>query len=407
MNIAYFVWEYPPSLVGGLGTYATYVTKGLGKKKQNIFVFTLNPQNSLPEESCFEGIKVYRPEILDYSEILLSISDELKNWGESHKLFSDIFSYNVSSFVKFEETKKTNKYDIIVAHDWLSSIAGILSKKNSNLPFVFHIHSTEELRANLSNMIKSLEHKAGDVSDKIITVSYAMKEHLKQIGYDERKIEVVWNGIDVKEFSPKKVSKKLVEKWKERHGIKDGENVVLFVGRLTRIKGVVELIKAFEYVLKDFPNSKLIIIGKGEEKENIENLIRSLGIEEKVSMVNEWISREDLKANYFISDVAVFPSKAEPFGIVSLEAMAMEKPVVVGARGVSGFREQVIPSGDEQTGIHVNQFDPKDIAWGIKEILKDKEKAVEMGKNGRKRVLENFTIEETVRKTLEIYKSLR
>lgn len=69
--------------------------------------------------------------------------------------------------------------------------------------------------------------------------------------------------------------------------------------------------------------------------------------------------------HYAASDVCIFPSVYEPFGIVSLEAMAMEKPVVVGARGVVGFREQVLSSGPDQNGVHVNGEDPADIAWGI------------------------------------------
>ncbi len=404
MNIAYFVWEYPPNLIGGLGTYATYMTRGFRKKRHNITVFTLNPSNELPEEDCFESIKVYRPELHNYEDLLMNLSEELKGWGDSSKLFSDIFSYNISSFIKFKEIEKKSKFNLISAHDWLSAIAGILSRRNSNIPFVFHLHSTEELRSNLSQMIKNLEHTAGRVADKIITVSYAMKDHLVNIGYEKDKIEVVWNGIDAKEFSPRKVKKSLAEKWREIHDIKD-EKVVLFVGRLTSIKGVIELVEAFPFVLEEFPNTKLVIIGRGEEENRIRELVKRFGIEEKISIVSKWLSREDLMANYYLSDVAVFPSKAEPFGIVSLEAMAMERPVVVGARGVSGFREQVIPDGENKTGIHVNPFDPKDIAWGIKEVLRT-EDSKEWGKNGRKRVLEMFTIEKSVEKTLQVYKSI-
>jgi glycosyltransferase involved in cell wall biosynthesis len=96
----------------------------------------------------------------------------------------------------------------------------------------------------------------------------------------------------------------------------------------------------------------------------------------------------------------------EPFGIVSLEAMAMEKPIVVGAHGVVGFREQVVPSGPDQTGIHVNGEDPADIAWGIEEVLKDPNRAKTWGENGRKRVLEYFTWRKAAQQTLEIYNTL-
>ncbi|MEM3551951.1 MAG: glycosyltransferase, partial [Candidatus Bathyarchaeia archaeon] len=88
------------------------------------------------------------------------------------------------------------------------------------------------------------------------------------------------------------------------------------------------------------------------------------------------------------------------------EAMAMAKPVVVGAHGVVGFREQVVSSGSDQNGIHVNGEDPADIAWGIKETLKDPQNAKTWGENGRKRVLQYFTWRKTAEQTLEIYQAL-
>jgi glycosyltransferase involved in cell wall biosynthesis len=84
--------------------------------------------------------------------------------------------------------------------------------------------------------------------------------------------------------------------------------------------------------------------------------------------------------------------------------MSMAKPTVVGATGTNGFREQIIPSGESQSGIHVNPHDPKDIAWGIKQVLQKDDKGKYMGKNARERVLENFTWEIVTKRTLDIYK---
>jgi starch synthase len=86
--------------------------------------------------------------------------------------------------------------------------------------------------------------------------------------------------------------------------------------------------------------------------------------------------------------------------------MSMAKPLVVGAQGVVGFREQVISSGAEQNGIHVNGEDPMDIAWGIKEVIKDPQRAKTWGENGRKRVLEYFTWKKVAEQTLGVYESL-
>jgi len=89
-----------------------------------------------------------------------------------------------------------------------------------------------------------------------------------------------------------------------------------------------------------------------------------------------------------------------------LEAMSMERPVVVGAAGVSGMREIVIPCGDEQCGFHVNPSNPADIAWGITSALENPEKGKWLGKNGRRRVLNEFTWEKIAKKTLTLYEQV-
>ena len=119
-------------------------------------------------------------------------------------------------------------------------------------------------------------------------------------------------------------------------------------------------------VLKEYPNTKLVILGKGEEQRDIVDSAERLNIKNNVACRFDFVPEPERILHYAASDVCIFPSVYEPFGIVSLEAMAMEKPVVVGARGVVGFREQILSSGPDQNGVHVNGGDPLDIAWGIK-----------------------------------------
>jgi glycosyltransferase involved in cell wall biosynthesis len=159
-------------------------------------------------------------------------------------------------------------------------------------------------------------------------------------------------------------------------------------------------------VLSEYPKTKLVILGRGEEQKDILEMAARLGIGENVICRFEFVPEDERILHYAASDLCVFPSVYEPFGIVSLEAMAMEKPIVVGAHGVVGFREQVIPSGPDQTGVHVNGEDPSDIAWGIKEVLKDPKRAKTWGQNGRKRALEFFTWRKVAEQTIDIYKSV-
>ena len=302
--------------------------------------------------------------------------------------------------------QKNEKYDLVVVHDWLSAIAGIIIKRNTDIPLVAHFHSTEQQRVGDGcKTIKQLEGKLAQTADMIITVSYAMRDHLISLGYPQEKINVVWNGCDVDKYNLDKVNWDLVNKLRERYNIKY-EKIILFIGRLTWIKGVENLILGFPYVLKEFPNTKLIILGKGEEYNDIIDIIERLNIKDKVIVRSEFVSEEERIAHYALADICVFPSFSEPFGIVSLEAMALKKPVVVGASGISGFREQVIPSGEEQTGYHVDGKRPEDIAWGIKELLRHPEKAKRLGENGRKRVETIFNLDKVASNTLFLYKKV-
>jgi glycogen synthase len=242
-------------------------------------------------------------------------------------------------------------------------------------------------------------------SDRIITVSFAMQQDLVKHGGEPSKINAVWNGVDLKRYDMAKCDPKDIETIREKYGVPKDWSMLLFVGRLSWVKGARNLLLAMPSVLKEFPSTKLVILGKGDEKDIIETAER-LNIKNNVACRFDFVQESERIMHYAASDVCIFPSVYEPFGIVSLEAMAMEKPVVVGARGVVGFKEQVLSSGPDQNGVHVNGEDPLDIAWGIKETLRNPEKARNWGENGRKRVLEYFTWRKVADETLKIYESL-
>jgi len=182
--------------------------------------------------------------------------------------------------------------------------------------------------------------------------------------------------------------------------------MVLFLGRLVSVKGVDKLIAAMTHVLQKIPNARLVIVGLGDMQDYLSRLAQNLKLQDNIKFRFEFIPEEERIAHYAACDVAVFPSVYEPFGIVAIEAMSMEKPVVVGASGVSGMREIVVASGEEQCGFHVNPNDPTDIAWGIISALQDPQKRQLLGQNGRKRVLKEFTWDEIAKRTVQNYNEL-
>jgi len=411
LRIAFFVWEYPPALVGGLGTYAEYITREFVSMGNDVTVFTLNPGN-LKTREIIRGVEVHRPLIADASNIFpMFFVDDLKKWGTNIRLFNDILIYNTLSATKFVNSmlkKEGCHYDVACAHDWLSSIAGIMVKNETKVPLAFHVHSTEWGRSGGqgSEVVSYLEWETAQRTDRIVTVSHAMEEDLARHGWPKTKISVVWNGVDPERYNPKNCMNKDVEAVRNGYGVKPEEKMLLFLGRLTWVKGVGNLVQAMPTVLKEFPNTKLVILGKGEQQNDIIETANRLGISKNVVCRFEFVPEKERILHYAAADVCIFPSTYEPFGIVSLEAMAMAKPLIVGAQGVVGFKEQVVPSGPDQNGVHINGNDSADIAWGIKEVLRDPERAKKWGDNGRKRVLQYFTWRKAAEQTLHIYETL-
>ena len=411
MKIGFFVWEYPPRIVGGLGTYAQNMAPTLVRKGHDVTLFTINSGDLMTRE-VEQGVEIHRPMIIDMSDAFpLLVATDLRNWGTGLKFFADVFSYNLLSATKFvnELVKKQGyEFDMICCHDWLSSISGCSIKRELDLPFVYHMHSTEWGRTmnTGSTVVRDLEYCGYEHSDRVITVSYPMAEDLARQGWDSKKSDVCWNGIDPEQYSPDTVPEEKISEIRARHGINEDEVMILFVGRLITIKGIVNLVKAMQPISEAHPEAKLVVLGSGGLESTVLNLIKRLGIGNNVSVRFEFVPESERIAYYAACDIAVLPSLYEPFGIVSLEAMAMEKPIVVGASGVSGFRDQVIPSGKEQTGVHVNGNDACDIAWGVGSLLDDMGEAVLMGKRARKQVERHFTWDKVADSTIDVYEDV-
>ncbi len=413
MKIAVLVYEYPPKIVGGLGTYAAEITRKFVLMDNDVTVFTMNDDGgTLPTREIWRGIEIHRPLHIDVSDSLPDlIADDNKKWGRGLRLFGNLLVYNYLTASKLinELIKKEGvNYDMVVAHDWLSIMGGVTVKKESELPLVFHVHSTEKGRTlgNGSSVVSNIELRGAKMADMIITVSYAMKDELIQLGFPKDKIEVAYNGVDPQKYDPKSVSSEQVRKIKAFYNLKEDDFLILFLGRLVGVKGVDKLIMAMPHVLSKIPNARLVIVGVGDQQEYLINLTRTMRLNEYVRFRFDFIPEEEHILHYGACDVAVFPSYYEPFGIVALEAMSMEKPVVVGAAGVSGMREIVVCCGDEQCGYHIDPNNPSDIAWGIISSLENPERKKWLGKNGRKRVLNEFTWNKVAEKTVQLYQDV-
>jgi glycosyltransferase involved in cell wall biosynthesis len=413
MKLAVFVYEYPPKIVGGLGTYAAEITRKFVLNDHDVTVFTMNDDaGSMPTREIWRGIEIHRPLHIDISDSLPDvISEDIKKWGRGQQFFGKLMVYNYLSAAKLinELIKRESlKYDIVIAHDWLSAMGGITVKRETGLPFAFHVHSTEKGRTmgNGSGVVGNIELRAGKMADMVVTVSYAMKDELIGLGFPREKIQVSYNGVDPQKYNPETVSKEEIKRIRAKYGIKDDEYMILFLGRLVGVKGVDKLILSMPHILAKIPKARLVIVGVGDLQEYLTNLTNMTKLDAYVKFCFDFIPEEERIRHYAACDIAVFPSFYEPFGIVALEAMSMEKPVVVGAAGVSGMREIVICCGPEQCGYHIDPYNPSDIAWGVTNALASPEWQRKLGVNGRKRVLAEFTWSKIAAHTIELYETI-
>ena len=238
----------------------------------------------------------------------------------------------------------------------------------------------------------------------VITVSEAMLQELTLQGVPAEKVRVCYHGIDVGFFDPKRVDANRLAALRKKYGFAKDDQILLFMGRLEPVKGVMQLFSAMLSVKAKNPRVKLLVVGKGSLEEWAREEAKRLGC---VTLVTDFLDAEDKMHHYALADLCVFPSLYEPFGIVSLEAAAMGKPVVVGAAGTSGLREIVEnPASEKPTGVHVDARNPQDLAWGINLALADPERLAIWGRNARLRAKSEFSWQKAAERTLAIYEEV-
>ncbi|NYT02968.1 MAG: glycosyltransferase family 4 protein [Methanosarcinales archaeon] len=401
MKIAYLSTEFPPQVYGGLGVYVDSISRELAAMDNKVSVFTLG-DGDLKRRQTSRGITAFRENPVSMRDALeVFFSPETLSWGEGLDLLTDLLSYNQLAASRILEN---GPYDVCVAHDWLGLPAG-LAVKRKGLPLIFHVHSLEAGRSDHPNpQLVNLELRGARLADAVITVSQAMKEELADLGVDEDKIRVCYHGVDYRALNPASIKQERLDELRSRYGISPEDRVVLFLGRLEPVKGVSQLLEALPLIRERHPRARLLIVGRGTLESRVREALERLG---GVTLVTDFLDREAKMYHYALADLCVFPSLYEPFGIVALEAAAMEKPAVIGASGISGLREIVENPGKERpTGVHVNPRDPADIAWGIDLALQDMDRLKEWGRNARARGLEMFTWRRAAEETLEIYREV-
>ena len=399
VKVLFLTNEYPPHIYGGAGVHVGYLSRELAK--------------AMPVEvRCFGDQRIEEGNLkvtgfeLDTSGF--TCPEPLKSAFGAVRRCTDFNTTNIDA-------------DIVHCHTWYSHFGGILAKKNYGIPLVITVHSLEPLRPWKREQLRGgydfslwIEKTALEMADAIIAVSGETKRDIERLfDVDPARVHVIHNGVDPEEYRKVSSTEAL-----RRHGIDPEKPYLLFVGRITRQKGIVYLVRAIPYMDSDFQ----IVLCAGapdtpeiakEMKDAVESATRKRS---DVIWIEEMVDRNAVIELYSHAAVFCCPSIYEPFGIINLEAMACETAVVASA--VGGIKEVVV---DGETGFLVplkqmkeSPFEPldpekfsRDLAAKINELMKDRYLQEKFGKAGRKRAEERFSWSAIARKTKALYEMLK
>jgi glycosyltransferase involved in cell wall biosynthesis len=370
MKILMLTWEYPPRVVGGISRVVYDLSHRLIKDGHEVTVVTYRDGN-VPYFEDDKGVKVHR----------------IDNYMINPNNFIEwIMQMNFGMVAKANQIiAEEGTFDIIHAHDWLVAYAAKALKESFNIPIVSTIHATEAGRNSgihdeTQRYINDTEWMLTYESTEVIVNSNYMKGELQRLfGLPFEKINVVPNGVNLNIFSGVERDYEFRRKY-----AMDNEKIILFMGRLVYEKGVQNLIAAMPKILNGYNDAKLIIAGKGGMIDELRQQVHALGIDNKVYFAG-YMNGKDVQKLYKAADIAVFPSTYEPFGIVALEAMLSENPIVVS--DIGGLNEIV---QHRENGMKAYAGNPNSIADSVLELLFDHQLCNNIVKKAKNKVRNEY-----------------
>lgn len=378
-------WEYPPLIIGGIAPHVYELSRHLNDERTDIHVVT----NSAPQTPIFESEKgVFVHRVNSYENLT-----NFEDWVLQ-------FNLAIVDYVKTQLLVNV-RFDCIHAHDWLVGYAALLLRHQLKLPLVTTIHATEYgrnqgLYTPQQQTIHSIENELVSLSDKIIVCSSYMKREVICVhGVEDKKVEVIPNGIDISSLELTRQHAFQRESYAQAD-----EKIVLFIGRLVKEKGVQVLLQSAREVLLTVPNCKFIIAGRGPMLSELEEMAADADLGPHV-LFTGFVDKQEKNFLLEIADLCVFPSLYEPFGIVAIEAMGSGTPVVVS--NVGGLAEIV---EDGRTGLTSAPGDADLLARNILRILQDSSLSDRIAEAGRIETELHYDWCNIASRTKEVYSRL-
>lgn len=335
-------WELPPHNSGGLGVACYQLCKALAKKGADIeFVLPYTADHS---DIDFMRINSAHPQDVEAvlkAGIAYDSFKYIKKTGEVQ--WVDLFGQCRVYEEAVGRIAPLASFDVIHAHDWLTARAGIRAKMLTGKPLVVHFHSIESDRSGVvgggNPFVREVEEMSMLIADRIIAVSQHTKNGImREYGIPEDKIEVVHNHFDPSGLLPENGANAYTYLYEMK---KQGYRVISSVGRLTIQKGLPNLLRAFKEVVARAPKTILLMVGSGEQRNELIATAADLGVGQNV-LFADFQRGKGYRDAYAIADLFVMPSVSEPFGLTALEAIGYGTPVLLSHQ--SGVAEMITNS---------------------------------------------------------------
>ena len=407
MKILYLADDFPPYSYGGAGIVAYNFAKKIQEKGHTVYIIFAVQNKNEEGESQYEGLKIFKIHGF-YNEkwrAYLSIFNPFIV-RKIKKIIKEIkpditHVHNINFYLSYYSLRLAKKYSekvFFTAHDTMLVSYGKLffpPSGNFKINFFTNLKSAKKRFNPLRNIL--IRHYLKYVG-RLFVIIDSLKNLLIQNGI-KNKIEILYNGIDVKDWFCH--AKRIVE-FKNKFNIQN-KKVIFFGGRLSSAKGGNQILKSFSYIVNEKKMDNVVLMIAGDK--NSDFVRKMLEFAEELKVLNKivftgWLERNEIKQAFFSSDVCVTPSiYFDPFNLFNIEAMAAKKPVVGTCFG--GTPEIVV---DGKTGYIVNPLNHELMAEKIVELLNNPEKAKIFGENGYKRAANFFSLEKQADKLLDFYK---
>lgn len=383
LNILMLSWEFPPLVVGGLSRHVFDLSRTLTKQGHQVFVITTFVEG-LPAYEKIQGVHVCR---------VLSLQPHHSDF------FAWVNSLNAAMVHEGLRLCKHIPFHVVHAHDWLVGSAARVIQTQLNIPLICTIHATEHGRNNgihnsLQESVHEKERRLIHDAQAVIVCSEYMKKELIDLFYVRPdKISVFPNGIEPGMFLSQCRSNNI----KKKYQLRSDDRLIFSVGRVVYEKGFHILIEAAEIIRKETVNVRFIVAGKGPLLHEYRALVKEKKLEKYVQFIG-YITDDERNQLFHLSDLVVFPSLYEPFGIVALEGMVVGKPTIVTN---TGGLQTIVEDG--VSGVKVRPNDAFHLAEKILVLLQDKEYARRLGKKGKKRVETMFGWDHIATETIKLF----